>query len=89
MSGEDFIPQRNPAVQWREFGSDTILLDVDSGVYAQVNATGALIWERIDGQKTVSQIIDELRDLFGDESIDADTSYFIEELRRQGLLSAR
>lgn len=83
------VPARGENVQWREFGSETILLDPVTGQYAQVNPSGVSIWSRIDGQCTVSEIAQQLAEEFGTapEDIVMDVLSFIEALLEARLIT--
>jgi hypothetical protein len=62
MTGLTSILSRSPSVVTRKTGDEYVLVpvanniaDMDS-VYT-INETGAFIWEQIDGEKTVEEII--------------------------------
>jgi len=62
MTGLNSILSRSPSVVTRKTGDEYVLVpvanniaDMDS-VYT-INETGAFIWEKIDGKKTVEEII--------------------------------
>ena len=83
------IPARSQRVQWREFGSEAILLDPSTGEFAQINEIGAAIWRFIDGKRTVGDIADALLDEFDALPADVarDVQAFITELSATSLLS--
>ena len=54
------VPARGENVQWREFGSESILLDPVTGQFAQVNDSAIAIWTLIDGRRTVAEIAHQL-----------------------------
>jgi coenzyme PQQ biosynthesis protein PqqD len=66
-----------------------MVLDPASGAFAQINAVGVAIWERIDGHRTVAEIVDDLTLEFdaADDDIGADVVEFLHDLLAKGLLS--
>lgn len=44
-------------VEWRKFENESLLLNVDTGVYFRINEVASLIWENLDGQRTAEEII--------------------------------
>lgn len=54
------VLRRAPGVRWREFGSDGILLDPESGEYAQINEIGVLIWKSLDEPATLDRVIERV-----------------------------
>lgn len=54
-------PRRNPMVAARRLSpQETVLLHLETGAYHGLNAEGALLWDMLDGTRTVADIIDEL-----------------------------
>jgi hypothetical protein len=59
--------QANPDIVYRPEGRDgAILFDPDSSAVQVLNLTGAFIWERLDGTRTLESIGSELREAFDD-----------------------
>jgi hypothetical protein len=83
------VPARGENIRWKEFGSDGILLDVQSGEYFQVEEAGVMICRQIDGRKTAGEIIEYVASLFEGEGdiVVEDTLEFMEELQDKGLIS--
>ena len=84
------IVRRAPQVRWRQFGSDGILLDPESGEYLQVDAVGVSVWECLDAPMTIDQIVERLHDQFDEdvERMRSDINEFLDVLAgRQFLLS--
>ena len=65
-----------------------LVLDIHQGKVFGLNGIGALIFERLRGGQTRSQIITELsRDFqIPPETVQADLIQFLESLQRQGLV---
>jgi hypothetical protein len=79
---------KNPQVVYRALEDESgVLLDLDSGQYHGVNSTGLAIWELLDGERTVADVVVELRaDL--DEpppTLDEDVADFLSGLSTRGL----
>ena len=54
-------PQRNPMVTARRLGpQETVLLHLETGAYHGLNQEGALLWDMLDGTRTIDDIVDEL-----------------------------
>lgn len=55
-----------------------------------LNETGAAVWERLDGRKTVSEIVEELLSEYEGqrEDLEADVSAFLADLRETGIVEA-
>ena len=83
------IPKRAENIQWREFGTDGILLDLTSGDYFEINEVGLMIWTLVDGQKTIAEIIEALARYFDAEVADLveETREFLTELITKGLIT--
>jgi coenzyme PQQ synthesis protein D (PqqD) len=55
---EAMVPRKNPNTAYRIFdGKATIVLPEQAEVNV-LNEVGSLVWERIDGSRTVEQLID-------------------------------
>ena len=67
----DSIPHHSPDVPSRTVDGKGILVDLQSGDYFSLNATGRFVWEQIDGLRDVRSIASLLAAEF---SIDADTA---------------
>jgi hypothetical protein len=63
--------RRAPGVQWKQFGSEAILLDAASGEYVQINDVGALIWEALDVPAVLDDVIARVCARFDDAPPDA------------------
>jgi len=56
--------QKNENVAFRRLaaGEGGVLLHLESGEYHGINEVGCLIWELLDGERTVAAVAVELRD---------------------------
>ncbi len=81
---------RNPDVVYRPEGQDgALLFDPDTARVQVVNLTGAFIWERLDGEHSLSAICEDLAQAFdgapGDtERLVTDAEAFVGTLVRLG-----
>jgi hypothetical protein len=48
--------QRNKTILWRELDQEVVLLDPMAGCSYTLNAVGAFIWNRLDGEHTTDEI---------------------------------
>ena len=79
-----------PHVLVRELEGEAVLLDLDTGRYFGLNATGARIWALLDGERDLEQLLDELlqEHVVSRERLLQDVRELIAGLRAQGLLVA-
>lgn len=70
-------------------GGEVVLLHLESGAYHELNPVGALIWELLDGDRTVSDVVSEVRQRVDDppEDLDRVVEEFLGELRRRDLIA--
>jgi Coenzyme PQQ synthesis protein D (PqqD) len=62
MIQRDTKLRRAPQVVYREIeGDGGVLLHLESGQYHGVNQTGLTVWELLDGERTVAEVIAEFR----------------------------
>jgi Coenzyme PQQ synthesis protein D (PqqD) len=59
----DSRPEKNPDVAYRALSADEggVLLHLQSGQYHGVNELGLVVWELIDGERTVAEIVETVR----------------------------
>jgi hypothetical protein len=82
------LPSASPSVLVASLDDETVVLDLESKRYFQLNATGAAIWQGvIDGESSdavVARLVDSF-DITRDEATTAVTT-FVAELRTRGLV---
>lgn len=80
--------EKNKSVSWRRVEEQAILIDPDEGELLRLTPVGAAIWEALDGEKTVEEVITCVRENFEAESerIRRDVFTFLKQLRSQGLI---
>lgn len=83
---------KNPQVVARELaeGEGGVLLHLESGAYHGVNPVGLLIWELLDGERTVAEVIDAVRDRVanGPPELEADVMAFLNRVVERNLVVA-
>ena len=79
----------------REIAGELIIVPITSGIgnmgdeLFSLNETGKAIWDRLDGNRSVGEIVTELTDLFESPAneIEEDVMGFLRELLRRGMLA--
>jgi hypothetical protein len=81
-------PRPAPWAAGVEVGGDTVVLNRTTGALHVLNDTGAAIWSRLDGSRTVSSIVAEVSEVSGVEpdGVQRDVHQFIASLDRLGLV---
>jgi hypothetical protein len=70
MIENDTRLRKNPQVVYRALQNDEgVLLHLDSAQYHGLNGTGLAIWELLDGERTVADVVAELRDRLDDPPV--------------------
>ena len=57
----DAVLSRNPKVTYRDLEEGGVLLNLETGGYHGLNATGSAIWKILEHDLTYAQVLDELR----------------------------
>jgi hypothetical protein len=80
---------KKEGIQPAQLGDELAMLNVDSGEYFVINEVGKDVWEQIDGEKNVQQVIEELTKTYDadSEEIEKDVSVFIKELEEAKVIS--
>lgn len=79
----------NPKIVLREdFEDVAVLFNPDNGKTFSLNKTGLVIWKSIDGSRTVSEIIDDMkaRCVGIPESVEEQVQKYIQRLLDSGLI---
>jgi Coenzyme PQQ synthesis protein D (PqqD) len=83
--------RKNPDVAYQALaeGEGGVLLSLETGEYHGVNDTGGRIWNLIDGERTVAEIVAALRRELADapESLEAEAAEFVDSLRSRRLVT--
>lgn len=82
--------RRNEDVAFRRLaeGEGGVLLHLESGEYHGINEVGCLIWEHLDGERTVDGVADAISDAIEDPPSDLadEVREFLESLRERDLV---
>jgi hypothetical protein len=88
----DSTPRKNPSVAFRTLsaGEGGVLLHLESGEYHGINDLGCLIWELVDGQRSVAEVVEAVRERVDDApaEVGADVLGFLDDLQQRNLVSA-
>jgi hypothetical protein len=83
-------PRQNPDVAYRALSADEggVLLHLRSGQYHGVNELGLVIWEFLDGERTVAEIVEAVRAQTDDAPphLADDVVGFLDDMRRLELV---
>ena len=84
------IPARDPATAWRVIGGEAVILSLETKVLRGLNAVGSRVWELIDGQRSVDEIVAIVAAEFDapHATASADVHGFVEDLLAKGLVTA-
>ena len=85
------IAERSPNKVAAEMGEETVILDIESGYYFQLNKSGARIWALIDSPVSVADLCARIEASF---DVDRDTcraevTDFLALMREKGLIAIR
>jgi hypothetical protein len=86
LSGRVRVPEH---VVYRDFGDETVILNLESGMYHGLNATAARMLETLESGVPVSQAVDTLSAEFGQprEVIERDVVSLCRALGDRGLIA--
>lgn len=81
---------RNPDVVLREEDDDGgLLFNPDTNQIKVINPTGLFIWERCDGERDLTEIVETLQEAFDDapgDQVTQDVQEFMEEMVNTGYI---
>jgi len=69
-------------------GNETVLMSLSNGEYYGINDVGSTIWNLLEKQMCLGELIEKLIELYGinTEQCEADISEFISSLTKHGIL---
>ncbi|MCO6452103.1 MAG: PqqD family protein [Caldilineales bacterium] len=81
-------PRRSSQTAADSLEGQTIIIDLKSGVYFSLNATGTFLWDRLDGETSLASISRELAAAYevDAETTDADILELAGQLHSEGLI---
>lgn len=82
------IPVQNEEVFYHKVENEGLLVHGQKGKVRTVNFVGDFIWNLIDGQKSVAQIIDQvkLEFTYQVDTINSDVIHYLQELSDRSLI---
>ena len=82
------VRARPTGLAWRQAGDEAVILDLAAACYHALNASGTLLWERLDRWATADQLTTVLVSAFGLAPADAarDVASFLTGCADAGLL---
>ncbi|HEU5439338.1 MAG TPA: PqqD family protein [Ktedonobacterales bacterium] len=88
MRPDTYLRINSPAVIHETLDGEVVIINLDSGTYYSLDATGAAIWERIGPQANIERIAAELAAQSDAPPAEATATVlaFCEELAREGLV---
>ena len=85
-------PRKNPNAAFRALavGEGGVLLHLESGEYHGINEVGCLIWNLIDGERSVADLVEAVRGEVEEPppELADDVNRFISDMRDRDLLVA-
>ena len=86
----DQVYGKNEEFIWSELDGEAVLLNVKSGDYFGLNDTGLSFWEKVDGQRSLSAIVDLMLEEYEVERavLMADMAELAQEMAAKGLLES-
>jgi len=81
----------HPSVLCRELSGETVLLNLESGVYYGLDAVGTRVWQLLLQGRTIADICDTLIDDYdvAPEVLRGDVVRLVGELRERGIVTPR
>jgi trimethylamine:corrinoid methyltransferase-like protein len=81
------IVKRGEDTPWNIVDDEVVLLNLDSGHYYSLNESGRRVWELLDGENTIPEIINTICEEFDVEQQEAakDINTLIDELLKEKL----
>jgi hypothetical protein len=85
------ILSKAPTSAWRLIAGEAVILSLDTKVLRGLNDVGSRVWDLIDGQRTVDDIVDVIIEEFDVPRAQAaaDVDVFTRELLDKGLVARR
>ena len=91
VSLNECYARQKSGVLTKKVSDEIVIIDMNKGIYHGLNPVGVQIWERLDGQHRLSQIVDELAASYSEvdkNRIEADTLSLLQVLLDNELVKA-
>ena len=87
----DDIPQRDLQVVDQTVDGEKVLVHPRQGVVRVLNITGAFLWDRIDGRRSVAELASEMAERYevSPDQAQKDALTFFEDLAQRGVIGLR
>lgn len=81
----------HPSVICRELSGETVLLNLESGVYYGLDAVGTRVWQLIMQGHTIANVCDTMLEEYdvSPDVLNADVTRLVGELRDRGIVTRR
>jgi hypothetical protein len=88
-SADQFVV--HPSVICRELSGETVLLNLESGVYYGLDAVGTRVWQLIMQGHTIANVCDTMLEEYdvSPDVLNADVTRLVGELRDRGIVTPR
>ncbi len=85
----DAIPRRAAGVSYEVIDGEAVVIDPDGQELITLNGVGTLVWEHLDGERGVTELVDVLLpqlDGVSRDELDRDVRTYLDELRAAGII---
>ena len=81
----------HPSVITRELSGETVLLNLESGVYYGLDAVGTRVWQLLQQGRTIAEVCEVMVEEYDVERdvVNDDVSRLVGELRERGIVMPR
>jgi len=82
------IPIRSKEIIWRNLEGEAVLLNPQTGKYFGINEVGCSFWEKVDGKKSIADIIDLLLNEYDVErkTLENDINELVAAMEKQNIV---
>lgn len=82
---------KNKALPWQTIGGETIIINPDSQSSFELNEIGSFIWSRLDGNKTLGEVQEEICKEYdvSAENVTKDLAELVVQMQESNLIITR
>ena len=75
-------------IECQQFDQESILLNIQTGIYFRLNEMGGYIWPLLDGEHSIHEIVDSIVDEFevSADAAEKDFLCFMDELLKEEIV---